>query len=332
MEVDLHSQEVPQETPLVSIIIPTYNRAHLICETLDSILAQTYPNWECIIVDDGSTDDTDAVVGKYVDKDVRFRYYHRPADRPKGANACRNYGFEKSKGAFVNWFDSDDLMVDRKLEVQLNKLLTDNLDFTVSKYVNFKSESEIFEEIAFNRNYNKDLNADNFIKYKVYWATSDLLCSRGLASTYKYNETLKSSQEFHFFIGLLLTKPKGKYIDAVLTLKRFSSVSIQVDQSKDHVLKSKNLILTYSSVLNDYDDLLSIQSKQFLAKKLMLYCTFLSYHLKKNRIIFLNNNLNKKIFGLKKYISIIIFLYIIKLTNNYHLISEGRIKRLYFKL
>ena len=63
---------------LISIIIPTFNRAHLIGETLDSVLAQTYPNWECIIVDDGSTDTTDEVVGEYVKKDSRFLYHHRP--------------------------------------------------------------------------------------------------------------------------------------------------------------------------------------------------------------------------------------------------------------
>ena len=55
--------------PLVSIIIPTYNRAHLISETLDSILAQTYINWECIIVDDGSTDATGKVINEYIKRD-----------------------------------------------------------------------------------------------------------------------------------------------------------------------------------------------------------------------------------------------------------------------
>jgi len=137
MEVDINSKEETQETPLVSIIIPTYNRAHLIEETLDSILAQTYPNWECIIVDDGSTDDTDAVVGKYVDKDARFRYHHRPADRPKGANACRNYGFEISNGEYVNWFDSDDLMHPYHLLKKVDTMALNNLDFVVCEVARF---------------------------------------------------------------------------------------------------------------------------------------------------------------------------------------------------
>src|SRR5690554_6998972 len=99
------------QNPLVSIIIPTYNRAHLIGETLDSVLAQTYQNWECIVVDDGSTDNTDEVMAEYMAKDSRFQYHHRPEDRLPGGNAARNYGFEVSKGEYIQWFDSDDIML-----------------------------------------------------------------------------------------------------------------------------------------------------------------------------------------------------------------------------
>jgi len=95
--------------PLVSIIIPTYNRAGIIGETLESIIKQSFSDWECIIVDDGSTDSTEAVVKEYTEKDSRFKYYRRPHEIIKGANSCRNYGFKKSAGKYINWFDSDDL-------------------------------------------------------------------------------------------------------------------------------------------------------------------------------------------------------------------------------
>ena len=64
--------------PLVSIVIPIYNRAHLIVETLDSVLAQTYAKWECIVVDDGSNDNTFAVVNEYALKDNRIVFIKRP--------------------------------------------------------------------------------------------------------------------------------------------------------------------------------------------------------------------------------------------------------------
>ena len=101
---------------LVSILIPTYNRAHLICETLDSIVAQTYPSWECIIVDDGSTDTTKNVVADFISQDSRFIYILRPNNRPKGANTCRNFGFDNANGDYVLFFDSDDLMDSNALE------------------------------------------------------------------------------------------------------------------------------------------------------------------------------------------------------------------------
>lgn len=123
---------------LVSIIIPTYNRAALIAETLDSIIRQTYDNWECIIVDDGSSDDTEALVGKYQLRDKRIKYANRPSTLKKGANACRNYGLSLSEGEYVNWFDSDDLMLPKKLELQVDMLKSSDLPFVVCQTLVFE--------------------------------------------------------------------------------------------------------------------------------------------------------------------------------------------------
>src|SRR5690606_26958451 len=117
--------------PLVSIIIPTFNRAHLIGETLDSVLAQTYLNWECIVVDDGSTDDTDALMSEYIAKDSRFQYYHRPDAHKPGGNGARNYGFDQSKGGYIQWFDDDDLMCEDFLFSKL-EIFSNDIEFIIS--------------------------------------------------------------------------------------------------------------------------------------------------------------------------------------------------------
>lgn len=96
--------------PDVSIIIPVYNRAERIRMTLDSVLAQTCADWECIVVDDGSTDSTEEVVMEYVRKDERFRFTMRPENRPKGPSAARNHGLSLARGRYVHFFDSDDFM------------------------------------------------------------------------------------------------------------------------------------------------------------------------------------------------------------------------------
>ncbi|MFN3908574.1 MAG: glycosyltransferase family 2 protein [Flavobacterium sp.] len=113
---------------LVSIIIPTYNRANLICYTLDSVLKQSYQNWECIIVDDGSTDETFYRVKKYIESDDRFFLYNRPIELKKGPSSCRNFGVEKSNGTYLLFLDSDDWLTADCLERRIE---------FVSKHINY---------------------------------------------------------------------------------------------------------------------------------------------------------------------------------------------------
>ncbi|MFD2939584.1 glycosyltransferase family 2 protein [Flavobacterium notoginsengisoli] len=126
---------------MISIIIPTYNRASLIPETLNSILNQTCKDWECIVVDDGSTDATEDVMKSYEKKDPRIKFYKRPHSKPKGANACRNYGFGLSKGELVHFFDSDDIMHHEHLEKKQQAFNNnDKLDFCICKTQKFERE------------------------------------------------------------------------------------------------------------------------------------------------------------------------------------------------
>ncbi|MFN3640765.1 MAG: glycosyltransferase family 2 protein, partial [Flavobacterium sp.] len=104
----------------IDIIIPVYNRAHLIMDTLRSIQCQSFKDWNCFLIDDGSEDNLEEVVGEFIQIDNRFHFFKRPPDRRKGANACRNFGFEKSTSPFVYWFDSDDLLKPNALETYIH--------------------------------------------------------------------------------------------------------------------------------------------------------------------------------------------------------------------
>lgn len=127
--------------PLISIIIPSYNRAAIITETLDSVLAQTYSNWECIVVDDGSTDETTAILKSYLEKDFRFQYFTRPTQKTKGPSSSRNHGLEKAKGEYIIFLDSDDLLASFCLEERF-KIVEKNedCDFLVFQMEVFKTE------------------------------------------------------------------------------------------------------------------------------------------------------------------------------------------------
>src|SRR5579862_5510174 len=103
--------------PAVSIITPTKNRLTLLRETIHSVQQQTSPDWEHIIVDDGSTDGTDEFVLGLAETDSRVRYIPRPGG--EGANVCRNLGLRSSRGEFVVFLDSDDLLAPECLEVRV---------------------------------------------------------------------------------------------------------------------------------------------------------------------------------------------------------------------
>jgi len=110
---------------LISIIIPTYNRADLIIQTLESIQNQSYKDFECLIVDDGSDDNSEQVIQEFIVSDNRFQFLKRPVKRKKGPNACRNFGFENAKGEFIYFFDSDDFLKPHALQTYINAFKKD---------------------------------------------------------------------------------------------------------------------------------------------------------------------------------------------------------------
>ncbi|MBR6743028.1 MAG: glycosyltransferase family 2 protein [Clostridia bacterium] len=108
---------------LVSIIMPTYNCANFIARTLDSVQAQTYKNWELIIVDDRSEDNTKEIVDEYIKNDSRISYHLLDAN--SGAAVARTTAMNLAKGSYMAFLDSDDIWMPEKLERQI-KWMTDN--------------------------------------------------------------------------------------------------------------------------------------------------------------------------------------------------------------
>ena len=130
-------------SPLVSIIIPAFNRAHIVNETVNSVLAQTYTNWECIVVDDGSTDATVQIIEKCIKEDNRFQIKTRTPNRKKGPSSCRNIGIEIAKGELIIFLDSDDLISSVCIQNRVDFYLQQpNYDFYIFK-------SDIFYEHEF---------------------------------------------------------------------------------------------------------------------------------------------------------------------------------------
>ncbi len=196
----------------LSLIIPTYNRGNLIGETLQSVIDQSYSNWECLVVDDGSVDDTERVVSEFIDKDLRISYYKRPQDRPKGANACRNFGFEKSDGDIINWLDSDDLLVFNHFQIHVEEHLKTATDCVVTKASTFELNPEesngFWSNVIPEQEPWKDMICGN-----ISWATPSVTWKKKALSPKPFCEKLQSAQEWFFHTSMLIDKISYKIIE-----------------------------------------------------------------------------------------------------------------------
>jgi glycosyltransferase involved in cell wall biosynthesis len=268
------------EQPLVSIIIPTYNRAHLIGETLDSVLAQTYTNWECIVVDDGSTDATDELMAKYCAKDSRIRYYHRPDEHLPGGNGARNYGFKKSKGEYINFLDSDDLIKPKKLVKQVNRLNgAENVVVCLCKAEIFKENGELIRKKTTNF---KNLSFfEDYVSRSLDMGTIQPLWRKRFLSSKPilFDENLKRGQEYEFFARFSISKNfVFNYVDEFLVLIRVLNT--------DRITPKHYNCVNHSYLLDSFQ--------------------------KVNQLI-LNSNIDKKIY--KKFLNIVINKILISVQN-----------------
>lgn len=124
----------------VSIITPTYNCGAFIEETIRSVQHQTYRNWELIIVDDCSTDNTEEIVKQFLSEDSRIRYFR--LDSSSGAAVARNVALRKVSGEWIAFLDSDDLWDDKKLETQLVFMEEKGISFSYTPYREINEQSE----------------------------------------------------------------------------------------------------------------------------------------------------------------------------------------------
>ena len=234
---------------LVSIIIPTFNRAHIIAETLKSVVVQTYTDWECIIVDDGSTDNTKVVLNEYLSNDLRFKFLSRPENRLKGPSACRNIGIENAKGEYIIFLDSDDLLErncihDRVLYLSDNKEL-DGAVFTTQMFDGNVSNLKNIFNTDLPQN-SKEEYLSIFLKQQYPWTVMSGIWKKEILSQECFNEELILLEDVSFHIDLLflphLTFKRVKKVD---NYYRMSTTNKFVDKERfSKIFKSFDYILT----------------------------------------------------------------------------------------
>lgn len=165
---------------LVSIVMPAFNCEKFISLTLDSVIKQTYQNWEVIVIDDCSTDGTAKVVQKYIKKDTRIKYYK--LERNSGTALARNKAIDMAMGKYIAFLDSDDTWEPEKLTKQVNFMDENNFHFTCTSYKKIDEQGKYLNKTIFSKtksSYNDILrtcpgnstvmyNAEKLGKFKIH--------------------------------------------------------------------------------------------------------------------------------------------------------------------
>ena len=191
--------------PLVSVIMPVYNRAGLIAESLESVVNQIYGNWELIVVDDGSKDSTQDIVAGYAQRDSRISLFKR-INGKKGPSRCRNIGINNCHGEFVVFLDSDDLLVPCCLERRVRQFaLSPENDFWVFPMGIFHEHIGDNSEAANQPSSLGDL--ERFIGFNFPWTVTSPLWRRSfLKKIGGFNEKYTHFEDPELHIRALLHK------------------------------------------------------------------------------------------------------------------------------
>lgn len=197
---------------LISIIIPLYNTERYIAETIETVTNQTYTNWELIIVDDCSTDNSVEIINKFIEKDSRIKIIS--SEKNFGGPARpRNIGIEKSNGEYIAFLDADDLWSNDKLEKQLEYMLKHDITFssTNSMFVDELSNpiDNKYKIVTFFKKYDKKATVCDLIKNK-FIATSSVMVKKELLGDFSESKELVSVEDLRQWLHLLHNK-KVKY-------------------------------------------------------------------------------------------------------------------------
>lgn len=226
---------------LVSIIVPVYNSSPYLRNMLNSILLQTYQNWELILVDDHSSDNSLEIIKGFQSKDDRIKLYVR--DRlPKGAQTCRNMGFNYSKGDFVIFFDSDDLVANFCLEQRVYFLnLYKECDFLTFPAIGFMEKKYDLNSFINGIDRHMDI-LSCFLSRKIPFVVWNNIYRRKsiIDLNLFWDEEIFSFQDSDYNIQSILKGAKMKFIDTSIDYfwrmgGNQKSIHKQINKSLDHL-------------------------------------------------------------------------------------------------
>ncbi len=225
---------------LVSIITPSYNSEEFISETINSILNQTYTNWELLITDDCSTDNTINIIKSYQENDSRINLFIHKSNG--GSGLARNNSIRNAKGRYIAFCDSDDQWKPNKLELQLNSMKKNNIVLSYSGY----------DVIRENGKYIKTIYPPKTITYKKILSNNYIGCLTAIYDSKllgkQYMPLIRKRQDWVFWIKILKKIKKTQAINTSLAIYRLRKNSISRNKFEMFIYNWKvyNDILGYN--------------------------------------------------------------------------------------
>lgn len=203
----------------VTIIMATFNRAIFIEETLKSIKLQSYPNWECIIIDDGGTDNTLEVIQPLLNTDARFQYLARKNKYKKGLPGCRNQGLDMATGDCIVFFDDDDLVHPENLQTCVNELAPADVHFC--RYLRTVFTGEFTYDFDNRKSYSKFSitvnDIESIINNTLPFNSCAVVWKKECFDQARFNETLMFAEEWELYTRIIASgKFNGISIDKYL--------------------------------------------------------------------------------------------------------------------
>ncbi len=241
-------------TNLVSIIVPCYNLSQYLPETLDSVIAQTYQNWECIIINDGSIDDTEKIAKPYVDRDKRFKYIYQ---NNQGVSSARNNAIRNSTGTYILPLDADDLIAPQYIEEAVEILTKyDDVKIVHCNYRNFgKAKGSVRPKFSI-----KKLLIENMIVCTSIFRRKDFNNTDG------YNESMiHGIEDWDFWLTLLSNGGKVYKIPKFYFFYRirFNSRQRSIDQERYNLLKNQLYLNHHQLYFQIFGNPIDIYNKHY---------------------------------------------------------------------
>lgn len=223
--------------PVITVIIPCYNQAHYLPDAVHSVIAQTYPHWECLIIDDGSTDATEKVAVRFCNTDERIKYIRKENG---GLSSARNKGLDAAKGSFIQFLDSDDLINENKFSSSVQQAA--GADVIMCNYKTFTDRDHL-KDPSFKLN--RELF--NFHSLLTGWDDGFVfpphagLFKAHLFKALRFNETLRAREDWLMWLQVYQAGVKTFFIDRPYALYRSSPNSM----SQDKLKMDKSLVEVY---------------------------------------------------------------------------------------